>query len=170
MRRKQAKGIKMDNIVDDLAGLGLNLDNSAAVEQVAPPSAESGDAQVAKTRAPRTEVKLAEIIVEEGFELTPITRGGGFGGGSRESKYKFGDMKAPVNVGTEKEPKWTYSRQVIVGAEGEDAAKVASSVRAAVASQNAKHKQAGETIRYLSRSGENGKVLVFRVDDTISED
>jgi hypothetical protein len=167
MRRKQTKGNKMDNVVDDLAGLGLNLDNAAPVDQVETPVEAKEDAVVA--RAPRTKVKLAEIKVETGFSLAPITRGVGFGGG-RESKYKFDELAEPVNVAKKgEEPKWEYSTMLIAGEAGEDPKKVASSARAAVAAQNKKHKDAGETVRFVSRA-EGANVRVYRVDGTISED
>jgi hypothetical protein len=157
----------MDNVVDDLAGLGLNLDNAAPVDQVETPVEAKEDA-VVKTRAPRTAVKLAEIKIEGGFSLAPITRAAGFGGG-RESKYKFDEQTEPVNVGSAKEPKWEYSTQLIVGEEGEDPKKVASSARAAVAAQNKKHKDAGEKVRFVSRA-EGNNIRIYRVDDTIAED
>lgn len=163
-----------DAVVDDLADLGLSLDATAPVENQAAVDAEPVVATPAPEKQTRKSVTLGEVSVsEEAEELEDIKRGGG--GGARESKYDFSDIKAPVSKGVvDGEERFAYFSKTYRPGEGTEAEELDRSVKSAATGANRQGRKDGKPERYVTRAvTENGKHVatkVIRVDGTTGMD
>jgi hypothetical protein len=125
---------------DTLAALGLT-----EVPTVTETVTEEVTAEVVtEDKASREEVEVGEITVDE-IDFIPQQKRLG----DRTSKYKFGELKAPVDKGNGKKG---YSRFVVELQPGVDAEKLRRSVQSATTAQNRQAKAEGSVTYFITRS------------------
>lgn len=159
---------------NELADLGIDLGNDTtavtSTETVTASEVGSVEAVVGTeaTKAPREEVAIADL--EFGFaDFLPAQRRGG---GSKDSKYDFDSLVAPV--AKEDGSGYRYATFLVKpeDAENFDAERVKRSVQSAVTAANKSAKDDGLPNKYVTRqnivAGVFVGVTVFRVDQTLA--
>lgn len=167
----------MSNDANLLAELGLAGDNAAAettaaTTEAAAPVVTEGT-QEAEKRAPRVEVKVNNSTL--GVGLLPPRAALGGAQGERGSKYPFASLNEPTKDADGNVTGYSFFTINLTDVENADEKKLSSAIQAAVAAQNKKHKEKGETTKYVSRTNVDDKGAytgssVYRVDDTIGDD
>lgn len=165
------------DFASDLADLGLDLNTDA--DNTAAPGADV-DANTGvkedttdKEKQTRKAVTFGEVsVADEPEELEDIRRGGG---GTRESKYDFSDIKAPVNKGSDDAPKWAYFSKTYHPGEGTEVVELDRSVKSAATGANRANRKSGTVERYATRAVNNEQGVqvgtkVIRVDATTGID
>jgi len=153
---------------DALAELGLNLEGEATETEASTVDTAAVAAEVtaeAKTRAPRVEVNVGEIVVAEADDLPESTRKGNPAFGKRESKYPFDKIEAPVLK--EDGVTYKYHSMVLTLQEGVDPDALKRSVQSATTQANSTYKAEGRRFKSYSTVVDGAFVgmKVFRVDD-----
>lgn len=171
-----------ENTADALADLGLEglgtevsatspVQADATTEQTdGPVDSSVPDVQNSATgeKKKREHVEIGELEFETVDFIPELKRGGG-AGGTRESKYDFDGLAAPVA----KEDGSGYSYAVFTAKlqPGVDPEALKRSVQSANTAENRKQKDAKSEKRFITRSilkdGEFVGMRVFRVDGTL---
>lgn len=159
---------------NELADLGLGLEDTSSVEGVAAVDAKGvteADVDGSTEKKTRKAVTLGAVVASEEPEDLPEIEGRGFGGGERGSKYDFSDINAPVSKGVvDGVEKFGYFSKTYNPGEGTEIDALDSSVKSAVSQRNKAAREAGTNERFATRAvlveGVHVATKVLRVDLT----
>lgn len=159
--------------IDLINSLGLGATNEGAANtETEATEVTSEAAEAATAPAKRTEIKIVGSIATSGVAALPARAPSGGGFGERGSKYPFDDLAAPTKDAEGNVTEYKRFTVLLKDVENADAKKLQAAIQAATAAQNKKHKDAGRTTYFVSRTelDDDGAYIgssVYRVDDTI---